>query len=358
MLIKVADPAFQTILFSVIFLCLMLISFRRLRSNNFFSKEVTNQLKGLAIFAVVFSHISLFLFYEPKFLYPYNVLAGVGVNLFLFLSGFGLTVSYLKSPLSPVDFYKKRLSKLFIPLWIVITAVLLIDFLALGRTYPLSEIIHAFLGFYPRADVSINLDSPLWYFSLIFFYYLLFPLTFFKKIPLLSPFLVLCVTLLVLNLKLPVHPDVIKLYKLHTLAFPLGMLFGLTVQKINLKLNSALKLLALLMALFVFLYTALHSGVGEDPKIEQTISLITTLSLVVIFSLSKFDFKLLSLFGIYSYEIYLLHWPVLSRFNLFSGLPPFLVVTLNLGLIFLLGYGIQKVVTKLTTQFYRLRAHR
>lgn len=348
MLIKVSDPYFQTALFSIIFLCLLLVSVRKTPDQTFFSKTVTNQLKGLAILAVVFSHISFFLYLDPKFLYPYNILAGVGVNLFLLLSGFGLTVSHLTSPLSPIAFYKKRLSRLFIPLWIVIAAVLLIDFFALGRTYPLSEIINGFLGFYPRADVAANIDSPLWYFTIILFYYLIFPLTFTRKIPLLSPILILMFSLFLLNLKLPIDPDVIKLYKLHTLAFPLGMVFGLIIQKFQFKLNPILKIFTLLVAVLVFLYTGVHSGVGEDPKIEQSISLITTLSAVIIFSVSKFDFKLLSLFGIYSYEIYLMHWPILSRFNLFLGLPPFLVVFLNLGLITLLAYVLQKIIEKIT----------
>lgn len=346
-MIKISDPAFQTALFSIIFLCLLLVSVRKIKEEAFFSKEVTNNLRGLAIFAVVFSHIGFFLYSGQKFLFPYSILAGVGVNLFLFLSGFGLTVSHLKSPLSPMNFYKKRLSKLFIPLWIVISVVLLIDFFVLARTYPLSEIVKGFLGFYPRADVSQNLNSPLWYFTVILFYYLIFPLTFIRKIPLLSPILVLMLSLFLLNLKLPIDPDVLKLYKLHTLAFPLGMLFGLTQNVISLR-SLSVRMTVLILSILVFLYTTVHSGVGEDPKIEQSISLITTLSLVIIFSLSKFEFKLLSLFGIYSYEIYLLHWPVLSRFNLFLGLPPFLTVTFSLGLIFLLGYGLQRMIGKIT----------
>ena len=358
MSIKIVDPYFQTALFSIIFLCLVLILVRKTGDGTFFSKEVTNQLKGFAILAIVFSHISFFLFYDPKFLYPYNILAGVGVNIFLFLSGFGLTISHLRSPLSPLSFYKKRLSKLFIPLWIVIAIVLLIDFFALRRTYPLSEIIHSFLGYYPRADVSLNLDSPLWYFSLILFYYLIFPLTFITKIPLLSPLFVLLISLLLLNTPLPVNPDVLKLYKLHFLAFPLGMVFGLTHNAILRRLTEGsndillrlrpLRMTILIIAIIVFIYTAIHSGVGQNINAEQSISLLTTLSLFVIFSLLKFNFKLLSIFGIYSYEVYLLHWPILSRFNLFLGLPPFLGVLFSLGLIFLLGYGLQRLVEKIT----------
>ncbi len=364
MLIKISDPIFQTVLFSIVFCSLFLIFIRKKDENEgFFSKEVTNQLKGFAVLAVVFSHIGFFLYSDQKFLYPYSVLAGVGVNLFLFLSGFGLTLSHLKSPLTPFSFYKKRLLKLFAPLWVVITTVLLIDFFAFQRTYPLSEIIRSFLGFYPRADVFQNLDSPLWYFSVILFLYLIFPLVFIKKIPLLSPILVLLLSLLMLKLPLPVDPDVLNLYKLHFLAFPLGMLFGLTQNVIlrpfsvflidssanRLRMTKKmLKITILILSVLVFLYTSIHSGVGEDPKIEQSISLLTTLSIIIIFSLSRFDFKLLSLFGIYSYEIYLLHWPILSRFNPFLGLPPFLMVISNLILIAFLGYALQKIIRKIT----------
>ena len=354
MLIKVSDPAFQTLLFSLIFVALLVISISKRKDDNFFSKDVTNQIKGVAILAVIFSHIAYFASSDTKFLYPYSILAGVAVNIFLFLSGFGLTLSQLKSPLSPFSFYKKRVLRLFIPLWVVIGSLLLLDYIILGRSYPFSEVINAFLGFYPRADVYQNLDSPLWYFSFILFYYLVFPLTFIKRLPLLSPILILVASLLALKfIHLQINPDVIKLYKLHTLAFPLGMFLGLLIQRFKFKLNLALNSLVLIAALAIFTYTAIHSGIGEDPKIEQTFSLITTLSLIIIFALSKFNFRLLSLFGIYSYEIYLFHWPILSRYNLFLGLPPFLDVIFNLSLFILLGYLLQKMVGKITGVLHR-----
>lgn len=362
MLIKIIDPEFQTVLFSVVFFCILLVSLRKNRNEDFLSKETTNQIKGFAVLAVVFTHIGYGLSSPNQFLYPLSTLGGVGVNLFLFLSGFGLTLSHLKSPLSPLSFYKKRLSKLFIPLWIVITTVLLLDFLLLQRTYPLLEIVRSYLGFFTRADLYQNLDSPLWYFSIIFFYYFIFPLTFIKKLPLISPILVLGISLLILNLPLPINPDVLTLYKLHTLAFPLGILFGLTPTVIlstakDLKSDSSqaslihqilrrrlLRMTILILFVLVFLYTSINSGVGQNAKIEQGISLLTTFSIIIIFAFSKLDFKLLSLFGIYSYEIYLLHWPILSRFNPFLGLPPFLMVIFNLIFIFSLGYALQKLI--------------
>ncbi len=351
MLINVSDPTFQTILVSLILTGLLFISVKRTQNAGFFSKEVTNQLKGLAILAVVFGHIGYFLSSDNRFLFPLSVASGVGVNIFLFLSGFGLTLSQLKSPLSSLSFYKKRLSKLFIPLWAVITLVLLLDFFLLHRVYPIAEIVHSLLGFYPKANLWQSLDSPLWYFSPILFYYLVFPLLFFKKIPLLSPLLILLLSWLLLNLPLPVKSDVLKLYKLHSLAFPLGMLFALVIPYLKFKLNRIVKILIIGAATLVFLYTAYYSGVGQDPKIEQGISLITTFSAIVIFALSKLEFGLFSIFGIYSYEIYLLHWPIVSRFNPFLGLPPFLDVTLNLGLFILLGYVLQKGIEKIAKQF-------
>ena len=350
MLIKVSDPTLQTVFFSIIFLSLLLLSIRKNDTETFFSKEATNQLKGFSILAIIFSHIGYFLSSDTRFLYPFSVLAGVGVNLFLFLSGFGLTISQINSPLSPLQFYQKRLFRLFIPMWTVIIIFFAMDFFILNKSYPLSEIVQGFLGFFPRADIFINLDSPLWYFTVIFFYYLIFPLVSFRKILFLSPLLVLFLSLFVLKLPLPIDKDVLKLYNLHFLAFPLGMLFGLSIQHIKLKLNKFLKLFVFSICTIIFLYTSIHSGVSEGPKIEQIISLITALSLAVIFAFSRFDFRLLSVFGIYSYEIYLLHWPILSRYNLFLGIPPVLDIILNLGLILFLGYALQKAIEKISRQ--------
>ena len=103
MLIKVSDPTLQTVFFSIIFLSLLLLSIRKNDTETFFSKEATNQLKGFSILAIIFSHIGYFLSSDTRFLYPFSVLAGVGVNLFLFLSGFGLTISQISKSKSIIS---------------------------------------------------------------------------------------------------------------------------------------------------------------------------------------------------------------------------------------------------------------
>jgi peptidoglycan/LPS O-acetylase OafA/YrhL len=348
MLIQVLDPVFQTIIFSIFLAVIFLITLKKTTHVVVLPTEKTQELKGFAILAIIFGHIGYYLSTDPKFLFPLSVLAGVGVNLFLLLSGFGLTLTQLKSPLSVIQFYSRRLSKLFIPVWIVITVLLILDYLILQRSYPLQEIYHSFLGFYPRADLYLNINSPLWYFTFILGYYLIFPWLFFKKAPVLSCLLILGIGHYLMKYVLPIDPDVQKLYNLHYLAFPLGMFLALFIKKLKCDVNRLVKISLFSVSLGYILYTSIHSGVGSTPMREQILSIITALSVIILFTTSFFDSKLFYFFGMYSYEIYLIHWPIFYRFNLFRSLPPALMVIINLVLVLMLAYLLQKVVKKFT----------
>ncbi len=74
----------------------------------FFQYLLQNELKGLGILTVVFAHFAYMKVTNAEFLFPLSIIAGVGVDLFLFMSGFGLTVGMLKRPMKAVDFYKKK----------------------------------------------------------------------------------------------------------------------------------------------------------------------------------------------------------------------------------------------------------
>lgn len=339
----VVNPILQTALFAVVFfLTLVFVKVNRAAG---FSKEITIQLKGVSILAIVLGHIGYFLSSDPQFLYPFSIISGVGVNLFLFLSGFGLTLSSQNKLLNPLAFYKKRLPKLYLPIWIIITVFLILDFFLLHRSYSLIETMKNYLGLFITANPAFSLDSPLWYFTLIVFYYLIFPWVFFKKAPWVSPILIFLISLIVIRLPLPVSQDNLTLFTLHLWAFPLGITSAFLMNRFQFSVKPSLRLLLLIVCLIFFGYTAVYSGVGQGPNIEQALSLITMFCLIGIFLLSGLNFKLFSLFGIYAYEIYLLHWPILSRYNLFLGLPPFLVVILNLSLILFLGYTLQKIIS-------------
>lgn len=366
MQINILNPVEQTFIFTAIFLAVVLLSVGKQQQEPVLGFSITGELKGLAILAIIFSHIGYFLSNDNRFLFPLSIGAGVGVNLFLFLSGYGLTTSALNSQSNILPTIYKRLSKLFLPLWIVLPVLFLADWFILGKIYDTETIIGNLLGFFLRADLFLDVDSPLWYFTWIFFYYIVFLLLPVKKFPLISAGIVFLVSVVFFRLNLSINNDVIKLYKLHTLAFPLGMLTAVILQikdqgiieqglrffqpLIKFKiLIQGIKYIFLMILLGIFAYTAYHSAVGQGLVKEQGISLVTMFSLVLIFILKKINFRLFNLFGKYSYEIYLIHWPILSRYDLlFKNLPPFLATGIYLMLFLILGFSLQSMVEKIT----------
>jgi len=360
MQISIANAQFNTLIFTVLFWTLLILSIRKPKTEAFFASFRTQELKGFAILAIIFSHIGYFLSTDQRFLYPMSILAGVGVNLFLFLSGFGLTVSSLKLPLPIYRFYLKRLRKLFVPMWVIITLFLLMDFFILQKSYQFDEIYNSFLGFFPVADLFENLNSPLWYFSLILFYYLIFPLVFFKRFAYLAPILILLISYYLLKVNLPfeIDKDVVNLYKLHFAPFPLGVLFAILINdeklmhfKIKVKelFFEGLKFFWIGVFAYGFLYYSIHAGTDLSKTIEQIISLITMFCLIFLFIAKNVEVRLFSVFGIFSYEIYLIHWPILSRYDYFyKYLPAWIATLLYLGLFLGLGYLLHRLTRRLS----------
>lgn len=353
MQINIADPTFQTQIFILLLTISVLLTVKKSANPYSIDIQATNELKGIAILMVIFSHIGYFLDANDKFLYPLSVAGGVGVNIFLFLSGFGLTISELKSHHSILNFYKKRLRKIFMPAWLVLISVLTLDYFVLNKSYPPQSVIQNFLGYIPNADIYTSINSPLWYFTLILFYYLVFPLLFFRKKPIVSAFLIFLSGYLILHFNLLVDlvdKDVLKLYKLHYFAFPAGLGFAV-LQNSRFKLTSLISGVNPILRLFLIVplvlsvaYTAIHSGVGEEVKYEQFISLITMTSFLLIVLLKNIQFRLLMLFGIYSYEIYLIQWPILYRYDfLYKFFPAYIATFLYLGVFLGIGYLMKKL---------------
>ncbi len=134
-------------------------------------------LKGLAITAVVtlhvFSALPALLYKDPS-LFPYFItidqLSRFCVPLFIAISGYGLSKKYLRSPIGPISFYKKRVFKL-IPLYVLWSCLSLL-----------------ILSLSPTWRTAIN-GNPIWikllwgqadyhyyFIPIIFQLYLLFPL--------------------------------------------------------------------------------------------------------------------------------------------------------------------------------------
>lgn len=353
MTISINNPIQSTYIFTAIFVLACLISCRR-KKDEYLSQTLTLELKGFAILAIIFAHIGYYLSSDHNFLFPISVMAGVGVNLFLFLSGFGLTTSKLKKDESLGQFYKRKLSRLYIPFWITLVSFLALDALVLNIFYPVGFITQSFFGIFTDASMFTGLNSPLWYFTLILAYYILFPLVFLKRWPWISAILLYVVSYIFVKLDPASFSGVVGLHEVHLIAFPFGILTAwffslpkniLVFRNVFMKMRGVL-IHPLLISLITILigYLAIHSGVGERAQIEQSISILATALVALLFILKKTEFRLLSLFGLYSFEIYLLHWPLMYRYDmLYTHMPGFVATILYLAVFIVLGSALQKL---------------
>lgn len=371
MIKSIANAVLGTHIFSAIFIFALLVSVRKRRDNSFFSLDTTQEIKGFAILAVVLSHIGYFLVNDHDFLYPWSTIAGVGVDLFLILSGYGLVMSSLKKDLSIGQFYKQRLIRLFVPMWLCLMIFFSLKYLVLGASYSWGYMLQAFLGIFRTADLYQDINSPLWYFTFIVFFYLLFPLVFSKKRVWLSAIVLYLIPWLLLKTDLYGLSGNLFMYRIHLAAFPLGVLLASLATERELfsagweafqsrgrrffggknYLGNLVYYLAIFSALGIFYYFFTNSGVGRGITIEQTISIITAFSVLILFWLKKFDCRLLYFFGFYSYEIYLLHWPIMYSYDIwYAYLPAWLATILYLGLFIGLGIGMQYVTKKIVAR--------
>jgi peptidoglycan/LPS O-acetylase OafA/YrhL len=360
-MVSVINPVLATYIFIAILVIAILFSLRKKKEEGFFPISTTNELKGLAVLTVVFGHIGYFLVTGNLFLYPLSTISGVGVDLFLFLSGYGLVVSAMKKSRTIGNFYKDRLSKLLVPFWIVLIIFFLLDFFVLNKAYSATSIISSFLGFFPTAHMYEDINSPLWYFTFILFYYLIFPLVFIKKRPWLSAIIIYLVSYVLLAFNFSFISGVNYFYSTHYWAFPLGVFLGwlLNTQKLKSlvssvasKVNTNKFLLVfrniaywlLILVLFFIIGYASYSGMGRDINMEQAVSIMVAMAFIILFLIKKVEIKLFSLFGLYSYEIYLLHWPILYRYDfIFKFLPAWLAIILYLILFICLGWILKKI---------------
>ncbi len=340
-------------------------SLKRIPKAQPFDQSLTEELKGFAILTILFGHIGYFLSRDQSFLYPLSILSGVGVNLFLFLSGLGLSLSQLNKPLSIIQFYRRRLLRLFVPMWIILAVYWGLDWLVLGRTYQTNLMLDNLVGWFPQIDLYREVNSPLWYFSLILFYYLIFPLIWIKKAPIISAFVLYLISFWAVDSTFLQKYPSWDLYDIHYLAFPLGIAAALLKQKGSLwessvqlvrKVQPNFRQIAYYLGLstliFIFGYSAIHSAVGTVDD-EQYRSLITMFSLVVIFLIKPVQSTFLNLLGEYSYEIYLIHWPLMSRYDIFYKVFPAGIATIiYLGVLLALSWGLRQLVNRL----FQLRA--
>lgn len=371
--ITIYDAVESTTIVFLILLAIFIFSVRRTNKADLLPMSLSQELKGFSILAIVFAHISYMLVNDHDLLSPLNGAAGVGVDFFLFLSGYGLTISMLKNPLSVAEFYKRRLIKVFIPFWIVLFGLFISDALVLDKHYSLPYMIQSFLGWFPQTFPFKDVNSPFWYITWMLMFYALFPLFYLKeKLWLTALILSLIANMVTLLNPLDLHTNWWQ--QMHTNAFSLGILFAWLLLKTKAGnkrlgdklilwrdgLSSVSRYAAVSILLFFAAYMSAHDAPWDWPRLHQllqnidilsevhtfgqTSSLLAMLTLLMAFTLKKFESRLLYIFGVYSYETYLLHWPLMARYDAyFHTLPAWSAVLLWLLTFLFLGWLLQKL---------------
>ena len=365
------DVATSSLIVIAAFLAVILFTFKKSQHTDVFPISVTQELKGFGILTVVFAHFAYMKVTNADFLFPLSIIAGVGVDLFLFMSGYGLTVGMLKKPMPIIDFYKRRVIKIFIPFWVALILIFAADAIFLGIFYPVPYMLQSLLGWFPTAVGFGDVNSPFWYITWMMMFYILFPLVFSYRMPWLSA-LILAVIATVIGSTNPLEMGDNWLHRLHTVAFSMGIIAAWLLMETKDKENklvktlkefrtnsNAIRLVLIAISFVVVAYMSLHTTANHWPTltsffgqgfyVEQFTSIVLMIALIVIFSLKKLDNKFLAMYGVYSFEVYLIHWPLMARYDVFFDfLPSWAAVIAWMVAFILVSMLLQKIVTPIS----------
>lgn len=289
------------------------------------TREITNSLKGIAVILILMCHM-LGGGFGYRVVTP---LGGIGVSVFLFLSGYGLNESYIAKGLR--QFWKNKFLRLLLPyfLWLIILI-------------PVSYIMYGEVQWFYRY----------WYIEYLLIWYLLFWLSK-KYIPKYSEHVLL---LLALS-SFFVFPNIMAE---QSLSFMCGVLFSVNKDKFRGYKSRYYSILAILLLFFGTFCLALKQvdalrSFGEESLIIKScqlgIKLPIGLSIILLYTSIRSKHviqKVLSVVGVLSLEIYLVQMPLYSSI---SGSFTKLIIVLCMVsvLVLVLNFCTRFVIKKLTS---------
>lgn len=261
------------------------------------SKEDTQLLKGLAILMVMTEHLGQVLHISAL-----NPLGPIGVCLFLFVSGYGLSCSYEKNGRS--RYFSKRVLKVYIP-YLVSIALFCVWSICIGNNLTVRT---AF-------DYAILLRLPqgsFWYLQLLFYWYIVFFFLTFLFDNEKALVILLCVT----TMAITIYSGFNRLYVWQFASFPAGIIVckhKALMEKIpkNIRGGGLLLIFSLIMVIFKkTAYVETHELGIADTLLQ--IGVTWCLSLFMFCSIEylkkmKTVKKVVLGIGSVSYELYLAH---------------------------------------------------
>jgi len=313
--INIASP---TLTFGIIFtIILILIGITSKNNNNsFFDTQTTASLRGVAVLFLIFGHLSYVCLKQEMVFHLGGYWA---VIIFLFISGYGLYQRYELNNIGG-SFWKKRISKLYPPLWITLALFIFLNYFLLNVSYPLQEILFNMSG------ITLNklpINPPTWFVEYIILQYLIYWLI--SKLPFadiikLVGLFVICFCIAILAC----IPTINYLWwTQYTIAFPVGALFGKYQKQIRAFITKYLKnqiflLIPLIILSVIFLYwDDFLPDIFYLRTIKPLALIIPIILTLIIYERINLQSTFLIFLGNYSYEIYLLHVPFMTNYDYF-----------------------------------------
>ena len=299
-------------------------------------KNYTTAIKGFSILTVVWAHSGARLSVGGI-----QFIAGIGVALFLICSGYGLETSYEKNGLK--GFWKKRLLGVCFPFWVVE----LVGLLATG-TFTIRIYLLDFCFLKPATSYG-------WFMGYIVICYLIFyaikRLIKDSKMQMVVLFGAFGIWFVVESVFFA-NPDMPFLCARQMLSFPAGVLLAVNKDKIERTLTKIKNILILTgggtVCLLFMAITQLNVVKNLPYLVSNEMALLTCLPMaigIMVFGKSfsgLFENKMLSMTGMISYEIYLVHAFTLGIVKP-SIVSVFVFVVVTYIFAYILHIGIRKI---------------
>lgn len=298
----------------------------------------TNRIKAIAIISVLLSHGADAGYISCISGKWFSFFCIGGMSCFLFLSGYGLCMSYLKDGLN--DFWGKRLKRILIPYAICEICLFAINFIK-GQKYSFIEYLSMFTG-----TTRNNLvDGSMWYINFILILYVLFFVCFYLFSERTAIIIIFVVHLMCYKyIPLYFHPDYVSVQ------FPLGIIYAKICTKKSLEkltfmhdvFNSKkIKYLFFVVSLVLgwmlmdnnYVYNSMEMYIKKSFA-----SLLLMLTIIMGSLLYKLD--ILEIIGKKSLYIYLVEGVFIYRFNVISNIIGFNIVSYWVVLIFIALFSI------------------
>lgn len=108
-------------------------------------------------------------------------IGGTGSHVFLFCSGFGLYISYMKKPVGYLEFLRRRIFKIYFPYIFIVIISAMLPFMYDGNRLK-ALFSHIFLYKMFVAEYESSFGCQLWYISTLFqFYFVFIPVCYIKR---------------------------------------------------------------------------------------------------------------------------------------------------------------------------------